>query len=279
MPRLGFGVAGLGNGVEFRIAMDAALSTGYRMFDTAPFYGNESEVGEVLRGCSVPRDELFISTKLPNACHAYEDTLKAFEAALQNMGLDYLDLFLIHFPMPMLRLYHEAWRAMEKLYKIGLIRAIGVSNFQEQHLNKIFDTCEIKPHANEIECNPYLTVRTLCNFCRKNDIRVINWFPLGGPREPLVPYPVDNFKVLLEEPVLIDIGKKYEKSAAQIALRWAVQNEITPIPKSVNPIRIRQNTEIFDFTLTLEEMSKIDALDHARRLGPDPNTFDDMSMG
>lgn len=259
--------------------MDTALENGYRLFDTAPFYENEGEVGQVLRGCGIPRSELFIATKLPNACHAYEDALKAFDTALKNMGLDYLDLYMIHFPMPMLGLYQEAWRAMEKLYRDGLIRAIGVSNFQEHHLNKLFETCEIKPHTNEIECNPYLTVRPLCDFCRDNGIRVINWFPLGGPKNPLVPYPVDHFKVLLDDPVINKIGEKYQKSAAQVALRWAVQNGIVPIPKAESPLWIRQNREIFDFTMTPDELAQIDALNHNRRLGPDPNTFDDMEMG
>ena len=279
MPSLGFGVAGLGTGPEFYTAMESALENGYRFFDTAPFYENEGEVGQVLRSCGVPREELFIATKLPNACHAYEDTLKAFDAALKNMGLDYLDRYMIHFPMPMLGLYQEAWRAMEKLYREGLVRCIGVSNFQEHHLNKLFETCEVKPHTNEIECNPYLTVRPLCDFCRENDIRVINWFPLGGPKEPLVPYPVSDFKPLIEDEVLVEIGKKYGKSPAQIALRWAVDNHITPIPKSANPGRIRQNREIFDFSLTPEELSRIDSLNYDRRFGPDPNTFDDMEMG
>ncbi len=279
MPAMGFGVAGLGTGPAFYSAMDAALENGYRFFDTAPFYENEGEVGQVLRTCGIPREELFIATKLPNACHAYEDTLKAFDAALKNMGLDYLDLYMIHFPMPMLGLYQEAWRAMEKLYRDGLIRSIGVSNFQEHHLNKLFETCEIKPHTNEIECNPYLTVRPLCDFCQGNGIRVINWFPLGGPKEPLVPYPVSDFKLLIEDEVLVEIGEKYQKTPAQIALRWAIDNHISPIPKSANAGRIRQNREIFDFSLTPEELSRIDSLNYDRRFGPDPNTFDDMEMG
>lgn len=279
MPELGFGSAALGNGEEFRTAMDSAVSYGYRFFDTAPFYENEAEVGDFLRGCGVPREEFFISTKLPNACHAYEDTIAAFDQALKNMKLDYLDQYVIHFPMPMVGKYHEAWKAMEKLYKDGYVRSIGVSNFQEHHLQKIFETGEVKPHVNQLECNPYHTVRPLRLFCQDNGIRVVNWFPLGGPREPLVPYPVNDFKVLLEDPVLSEIGAKYGKTPAQTALRWAVENHITPIPKSANPKRILQNMEIFDFTMTSDELARIDALDHGRRLGPDPNTFDDMEMG
>lgn len=279
MPQLGFGVAGLGNGPEFRAAMNSALENGYRMFDTAPFYENEAETGELLRNCGVKREELFIITKLPNACHAYEDTLKAFHAALKNMGLDYIDQFLIHFPVPSAGKYHEAWAAMEKLYEDGLVRSIGVSNFQEKHLSKILETGHIVPQVNELECNPYLSVRPLRQYCAEKGIRVVNWFPLGGPRNPLVPYPVDDYKVLIDDPVMIEIGGAHGKSSAQVALRWAVQNNITPIPKSANPNRIRQNTEIFDFVLTDEEMARIDALDHNRRLGPDPELFDDMTMG
>ena len=279
MPQLGFGVAGLGNGPEFRAALDNALENGYRMFDTAPFYENEAETGELLRSCGVKREELFIVTKLPNACHAYEDTLKAFEAARKNMGLDYIDQFLIHFPVPSVGKYHEAWRAMEKLYRDGVVRSIGVSNFQEKHLNKILETGTIVPQVNELECNPYLSVRPLRQFCAEKGIRVVNWFPLGGPRNPLVPYPTDDFKVLIDDPVMIEIGAAHGKTSAQVALRWAVQNDITPIPKSANPARIRQNTEIFDFVLTDEEMARIDALDHDRRLGPEPDLFDDMTMG
>jgi diketogulonate reductase-like aldo/keto reductase len=279
MPALGFGVAALGNGQEFRKAVDSALDCGYRLFETAPFYGNESELGDVLRHCGVAREELFISTKLPNACHAYEDTIAAFHRALEGMGLDYLDMFLIHFPVPKLGLYPEAWRAMVKLYEQGLVRVIGVSNFQEKHLKVLFEKSDMKPMTNQIECNPYLSVAPLRKFCSDNGIRVMNWFPLGGPREPLVPYPTNDFKVLLEDPTLTAIGKKYGKSAAQVALRWAVQNSITPIPKSANPKRIRENTEIFDFELSQDDMDMIAQLDHERRLGPDPDEFDDMEMG
>lgn len=279
MPVMGFGVAGLGTGPAFYTAMDAALEEGYRFFDAAPFYENEAQVGEVIRGCGLPRNELFFSSKLPNAAHRYDDTLRAVDQCLKVTGLTYLDMFLIHFPVPSLDLYCEAWRAMERLYREGVIRVIGVSNFQEHHLQKVFDSCEIRPMTNEIECNPYLTVRPLCEFCQKNDIRVINWFPLGGPKEPLVPYPVSDFPFLLDEPVLQTLGKKYGKSPAQIVLRWAIDHQISPIPKSSNPARIRENRMIFDFSLTQEELDQIDVLNYDRRFGPDPNTFDDMTMG
>jgi diketogulonate reductase-like aldo/keto reductase len=191
------------------------------------------------------------------------------------MGLDYLDMYLIHFPMPLRGLYCEAWRAMEKLCKEGLIRAIGVSNFKEHHLRNILDCCEIRPMTNEIECNPYFCVKPLREFCAQNDIRVINWFPLGGPREPLVPYPVKEYKVLLDDELLVAIGKKYDKTTAQIALRWAIDCGMVPIPKSANPSRIRENREVFDFRLTKEEVDQISALDHSRRFGPDSDTFNE----
>lgn len=279
MPAMGFGVAGLGTGPDFYRAMDAALGEGYRFFDAAPFYENEAQVGEVIRSCGLPRAELFFSSKLPNACHRYDDALRAVDQCLKTTGLSYLDMFLIHFPVPSLDLYCEAWRAMERLYREGVIRVIGVSNFQECHLKRVFERCEIRPMTNEIECNPYLTVRPLCAFCQAEGIRVINWFPLGGPKEPLVPYPVAEFPYLLEEPVLRELGSRYGKSPAQIALRWAIDHQISPIPKSSNPARIRDNHSIFDFQLTAEDLARIDALNYDRRFGPDPNTFDDLTMG
>ena len=279
MPELGLGVAGLGNGETFYKAIDSALDIGYRMFDTAPFYDNEAETGDALRNCGIAREELFITTKLPNACHAYDDTVKAIDKALVNMGFDYIDLFLIHFPCPGIGKYHEAWAAMEKMQEEGKVRCIGVSNFQEEHIEKILSTGHVVPQVNEIECNPYLTVRPLCNYCTDKGIRLINWFPLGGPNEPLVPYPEENFKILVEDPVLVKIGEKYGKTAAQVSLRWATQNNITPIPKSSNPDRLRLNADIFDFELTKEELEEIDALNYDRRFGPDPKTFNDPTMG
>ncbi len=279
IPSLGFGVAGLDVGDELRTALNAALQEGYRMFDTAPFYGNEAETAQFLLESGVPREELFIVTKLPNACHAYADTIRAVEESLERMHLSYLDMFLIHFPVPSVGLYCEAWRAMEKLYKDGKIRVIGVSNFQEKHLDEILKTCEIPPMTNELECNPYLTIKELRKYCAERNIRVINWFPLGGPADPLVPYPEKDFPILMDEPLVKRIGEKYGKTSAQILLRWAVDNGMVPIPKSRNPERIHQNRDIFDFSLTAEELSQIDSLNYDRRFGPDPDTFDDMTMG
>jgi diketogulonate reductase-like aldo/keto reductase len=279
MPSLGFGTAGLDTGEKFENAMAAALEYGYRLFDTAPFYGNEAEVGKFLNGSGIPREGLFISTKLPNAAHAYDDTMEAVYTALENMGLDYLDMFLIHFPVPSVGLYPEAWKALIKLNEEGTINAVGVSNFEIEHLEKLYETSGIVPIVNQIECNPYLSLRPLREYCKNHGIRVMNWFPLGGPSEPLVPYPCDDFKVLVDDPVMIGIGEKYGKSSGQVSLRWAIQNDITPIPKSSKPERIAANRDIFDFELTADDMARIDALDHGRRLGPDPNTVDDMELG
>jgi diketogulonate reductase-like aldo/keto reductase len=274
MPQIGYGSAMLDKGPDLRGAIETALNEGYRFFDAAPDYENEAEVGAALRESGVRREELFICTKLEDAFHKYEDALKAFDSSLKGMGLDYLDLYVIHFPLPKRDLYRDAWRALEKLYKEGLVRAIGFSNFKEPHIRKVLENCEIRPMVNQLECNPYITVDSLRGYCAEQGIRIINWFPLGGPKVPRIPYPTQDHKVLLEDETLRKIGEKYGKSIAQTALRWAVDSGMAPIPKSVLPERIRQNREIFDFSLTREEIKMIDALDHDRRLGPDPDTYD-----
>jgi diketogulonate reductase-like aldo/keto reductase len=273
MPQIGYGSAMVNKGPELKKAIEAALEEGYRFFDAAPDYENEAEVGEALRESGVRREELFICTKLEDAFHKYEDALKAFNASLSGMGLDYLDLYVIHFPLPERDLYCDAWRALEKLYKEGLVRAIGLSNFHETHIQKIAENSEFRPMVNQLECNPYLTVKPLRDYCAKQDIRIVNWFPLGGPKIPRVPYPTQDHKVLLKDETLREIGEKYGKTVAQVALRWAVDEGMIPIPKSSNPERIRQNREIFDFSLTPDEIRRIDALDHNRRLGPSGDTY------
>ncbi len=275
IPQIGFGVSAIEKELVAG-CVSAAIKCGYRLFDNARFYGNEAEVGAALRSEDIPRDELFISTKLPNACHAYKDAIAACERSLKIMGLDYFDMYMIHFPMPTLGLYTEAWSALERLHKDGKVRVIGLSNFKEHHVNEILRVCSIKPMVNELEINPYYAQKQLRKFCQSEGIHVINWFPLGGPRDPLIPYPMENFKVLLDDPYLQILGDKYGKTISQIALRWAVEHNMTPIPKSKNPARMRENTEIFDFSLTNEEISDIDALDHDRRLGPDSDVYNDL---
>ena len=275
IPQIGFGVAGIEKNSMSK-SISCAIKCGYRMFDNAPFYGNEGEVSAALKSTGIPRKDLFISTKLPNACHAYKDAIAACDKSLKIMDLDYLDMYMIHFPMPSLGIYSEAWSALEKLYKDGKALVIGISNFKKHHIETLLKGCSVKPMVNELEINPYNTQEPLRKFCQSEGIHVINWFPLGGPREPLVPYPVENFKFLLDDPYLREVGEKYDKSSAQIALRWAVEHNMTPIPKSQNPARILENLEIFDFALTCEEISKLDAMNHDRRLGPDSDLFDNL---
>ncbi len=295
MPQLGFGCADFPETPALRKAVAAALVAGYRFFDNAPFYLTEAGVGEALRASGINRSELFISTKLPNGCHAFEDALQSFDGSLRRMGLDYFDMFLIHFPCPKQNRYAEAWRALEKLYKDGLVRVIGVSNFLPRHLEKLFETCEIKPMADQLECNPYLSCTAERKFLDEHDVRTIAWFPLGGPIgtiEPPPPGAVDESdpiqvvlakfraanlgkKVLLRDPVLADLAAKYRKTVAQIILRWHVQSGIIPIPKSKDPGRIIENGKVFDFELEAEDKAAIDALNHDRRTGPHPDLYEE----
>jgi diketogulonate reductase-like aldo/keto reductase len=277
IPALGYGVAGLNKGEILNRAIATALEEGYRLFDNAPFYGNEAEVGAALKAGGVKREDLFISTKLPNDCHAYEDALKAFHKSRSIMGLDYLDMYLIHHPMPLRGKTIEAWRALEKLYEDGLVRVIGVSNFKEHHLEEIFKMCKVKPMVNELECNPYFTIVPLRTFCRTHGIRVVTWFPLGGPVVPPPPIPPrpKDFKILTEDETLKSIGAKYGKTPAQVTLRWAIDSGLLPIPKSGKPERIRENAAVFDFSLASDDIDRIDALNWDRRLGPDPDVYDD----
>lgn len=275
IPLEGFGVAAM-EPEKLKTAVSTAVEAGYRFFDNAPQYGNEHEVGTALKETGIAREELFISTKLPNYCHAYEDAIAACDRSLKALETDYLDMYMIHFPMPHLGLYTEAWRALEDLHDAGKVRVIGVSNFKKHHIEKILDMCRIVPMVNELELNPYYTQEELAEYCQKLGIHIINWFPLGGPKDPLVPYPMDDFKVLLEDEYLEELGRKYNKTTAQIALRWAVEHGFTPIPKSSNPQRIYANCDIFDFSLTAEEVTAMDALNHDRRLGPDSDEFTEL---
>jgi diketogulonate reductase-like aldo/keto reductase len=277
IPAVGYGVAGLEKGEILNQAIETTLEEGYRLFDNAPFYGNEKEVGAALRASGVKREDLFVSTKLPNDCHAYEDALAAFRKSLSLMGLDYLDMFLIHHPMPLRGKVCEAWKALEKLYEEGLVRVIGVSNFKEHHLEQIFGMCKVRPMVNELECNPYFTIAPLRKFCRDQGVRVVTWFPLGGPVVPPPPIPPrsKDFKILTEDATLKSISAGYGKTTAQVVLRWAIDSGMIPIPKSGKPERIRENADIFDFSLTADDLGRIDALDQDRRLGPDPDVYDE----
>ncbi|MCZ0754908.1 aldo/keto reductase [Anoxybacillus sp. J5B_2022] len=260
MPWLGLGVYKVQEGEEVVQAVKTAIEVGYRHIDTAAFYQNEEGVGRAIKESGVPREELFITTKVWNSDQGYDTTLKAFEASLQKLGMDYVDLYLVHWPVK--GKYKETYKALEKLYKDGRVRAIGVSNFQIHHLEDIMADCEIKPMVNQVEYHPRLTQKALHVFCKEHDIQLEAWSPLMRGGE------------LLNEPVLVEIGKKYGKTPAQVILRWDLQHEVVTIPKSVTPHRIKENADVFDFELTAEEMKAIDSLNKDQRIGPDPDNFD-----
>ncbi len=256
MPWMGLGVFKLEEGEQTISAIHAAVEFGYRGIDTASKYGNEKSTGQAVKTCGIPREELFITSKLWNSDQGYKNTIKACETSLKTTGLDYLDLYLIHWPVP--GIYMETWKAMEKLYKDGKVRAIGVSNFHVHHLKEIMSSCNIIPMANQAEFHPYLLQKELLDFCRNNKIQRIASVPLMKGK-------------MLTEPVLKAIAENHGKTSAQVALRWDLQHQVVTIPKSSKAERIRQNGDLFDFELTPEEMSQIDMLDKNTRIGPHPD--------
>lgn len=259
MPIMGLGVWKVDNGEEASNAVKWALQAGYRMIDTAAAYKNEEGVGHGIKASGVAREEIFVTTKVWNSDQGYEKTLKAYDDSLQRLNLDYVDLYLIHWPVA--GQFVDTWRAMEQLYKEGRVRAIGVCNFHQHHLEELMKTAEIKPMVNQIELHPQLTQEPLRSYCREQEIEVEAWSPLGQGK-------------LLQDPVLVGIGERYQKTAAQVILRWDIQKQIITIPKSVNHDRILQNADIFDFELSSEELAKIDALNKNARFGADPDDFD-----
>jgi len=259
MPWFGLGVFKVEDGTEVIDSVKAAIKNGYRSIDTAAVYKNEEGVGEAIRECGVPREELFITSKVWNSDQGYESTLQAFETTLQKLGLKYLDLYLVHWPVK--GKYTETWKALEQLYKDGRVRAIGVSNFHIHHLQDVLEIAEIKPMINQVEYHPRLTQEELHTFCKKHGIQLEAWSPLMQGQ-------------LLEHPALQEIATKYNKSTAQIILRWDLQNEVVTIPKSIKEHRIIENANIFDFNLSAEDMKAIQALNEDHRVGPDPDNFD-----
>jgi diketogulonate reductase-like aldo/keto reductase len=246
-------------GSEVENAVKAAIQTGYRSVDTAAVYQNEEGVGRAIKESGVPREELFITTKVWNADQGYESTLKAFETSRKKLGLEYVDLYLVHWPVK--GKYKETWKALEKLYKEGWVRAIGVSNFQVHHLQDVMEDCEIKPMVNQVEFHPYLTQKELLAFCKEQNIQLEAWSPLMQGE-------------VVNVPEIQELANKYGKTPAQIVLRWDLQHGVVTIPKSVKEHRIKENAEIFDFELTAEDMAKLDALNKNHRFGPDPDNFD-----
>lgn len=262
MPWLGLGVFRVENGPDASNAVREAIVQGYRSIDGAAIYENEESMGqgiaEGIKEAGISREDLFITSKLWNADQGYESGLKAYEESLKRLGLDYLDLYLIHWPVK--GKYKEAWRALETIYKEGRVRAIGVSNFQIHHLEDLFTDAEIKPAVNQVEYHPRLTQKPLHEFCKAQGIQLEAWAPLMVGK-------------LFDNEVLKEIADKHNKSIAQVILRWDLQNGVVTIPKSTNKGRIKENSGIFDFELTTEEVTQIDNLNQDFRTGADPDNF------
>ena len=256
MPYFGLGVYLADVGSEVQNAMRHALKVGYRLFDTASFYGNEADVGKVVKENMIPRDEIFVTTKLWNSDHGYDRTIKAYQESLDLMGLETIDLYLIHWPVEGLR--KESWRALETICEEGRCRAIGVSNYTIWHLEELLSHAKIVPTVNQVEFSPFLFQRDLLDFCRKNRIQLEAYSPLTRGTK-------------FNHPVLNKIAAKYQKSSAQILIRWVLEHDVVVIPKSSNPDRIRENAEIFDFKIDSEDMSQLDDLDEDYRISWNPS--------
>ena len=258
MPQLGFGVFKVEDD-QATTAVKNALQVGYRLIDTAMYYQNEKGVGKAIRESTIPREDLFITTKVWNSDQGYDNTLCAFEESLNRLGLEYVDLYLIHWPTPQFDRYVDTYKALEKLYQEARVKAIGVCNFDINHLERILTECDVKPVVNQVECHPYFSQVELKDFCAKHDIFVEAWGPLEQGGE------------VLKDPVVVEISTEHQKTPAQIVLRWHLQNHTIVIPKSVTPSRIEENFDVFDFELTQEEMARINALNKNHRKGAVPS--------
>ena len=258
MPVFGLGVYKMTEPEETLQAIQKALEVGYRHIDTASLYGNEAQVGEAIRHSGVKREDIFVTTKVWNSDQGYDNTLRAFEISLQKLGLDYIDLYLTHWPVA--ETFVDTYRAIERLYDEKLIRVPGVSNHHESHLREILKVTNTAPAVNQVECHPYLAQKELNAFCKEHEIALTAWSPLGRGN-------------VLNDETILAIAQQYGKSAAQVILRWHLQNEVLVIPKSVTPTRIEENAEIFDFELAQADMQKIDALNQNKRFGQNPDNF------
>jgi diketogulonate reductase-like aldo/keto reductase len=258
MPYLGLGTWQSQEGEEVIQSVKWAIEAGYRHIDTAAVYGNETGVGMGIEQSGINREDIFVTSKVWNGDQGYESTLAACQKSLQKLGMDRLDLYLVHWPVR--GKYKETWKAMEKIYKDGLARAIGVSNFMQPHLEDLLKDAEINPMVNQMECHPRLVQQSLIDFCQAKDIRYEAWSPIMKGK-------------VNDIPLLHEIGKKYGKSPVQVTLRWNLQKGIVTIPKSTNKDRILHNADLFDFELSKEDIAQIDGLDKQQRIGPDPNNF------
>lgn len=259
MPWFGLGIYKIEEGENLITTIHRAIELGYRSFDTASLYQNERSLGEAIRTSSISREKLFITSKVWNTDQGYESTLEAFDASLSRLGLEYLDLYLIHWPVP--NIYNDTWRALETLYKKEKVRAIGVSNFQIHHLKDVLREGTIRPMVNQVEYHPKLSQVELLRYCKQENIQLEAWSPLmrGG---------------LQHEPTLMEIAEEHGKTVSQIILRWDLQNDVITIPKTSKKERLLENANIFDFALTDQEMNTIHALNENLRKGQDPDNFD-----
>jgi diketogulonate reductase-like aldo/keto reductase len=256
MPLFGLGTyQATGKGTEEAVLY--ALELGYTLIDTAQMYGNEREVGSAVRRSGIPREDIFVTTKLDNSNHGYERVLNSFERSLERLGLSYVDLFLIHWPVEDLR--SESWRALEGLLEEGTCRSIGVSNYMVWHLEEVLGESSVVPAVNQVEFSPYLNQVELLEFCRSKNIQLEGYSPLGKEE-------------ILNALELVPIAHKYSKTTAQILIRWALQHDIVTIPKSSNRSRIQENADVFDFEIAPEDMQMLDGLDANLRTSWDPST-------
>jgi 2,5-diketo-D-gluconate reductase A len=262
IPVLGFGVFQIPP-AETAAAVSSALDSGYRLVDTAAGYGNERGVGEAVRRSGIPRDDIFVTTKLANSDHGYDNAMRAFDASLSELGFETVDLYLVHWPLPAHDLYVETWRALQRLAEDGRARAIGVSNFTPAHLQRLLDETDFVPVLNQVELHPYFQQGDLRAFHARHAIVTEAWSPLGQG------------KALLDDPTLVALADRLQRSTAQVVLRWHLQLGNVVIPKSVTPERIAANIDVFDFTLTDDDMSALGGLEKGERMGPDPDTFND----
>ena len=262
IPQFGFGVF-LIEPKDTEAAVTSALEAGYRHIDTAEMYGNEAEVGAAIAKSGLARGEIFITTKLDNGFHEPDDARRAFDNSLSALGSDYVDLFLIHWPLPTRYGgdYVSTWKTQEEFYRDGRARSIGVSNFQPHHLRRLHGESEIRPAVNQIEVNPYLTQDDVRGFCAEYEIAVEAWSPLARGHA-------------LGDPTIDDVARRTGKTPAQVILRWHIERGDIVFPKSVSPARIRENIDIFDFELSGEDVEAISALNRNERTGPDPDKFD-----
>ena len=259
IPQVGFGVYKLTKGEDFQRAVGEAIRIGYRHFDTAKIYGNEENLGIEIQKSKIPREEFFIASKVWNTDHGYEATKKAFEQTCKNLNVEYLDMYLIHFAAPG---YIETWRAMEELYLEGKIKVIGVANFEIQHLEALMKHSKIQPMINQIETHPEFPQNELHDYLIEHQIVHEAWAPLGQGN-----------KALLENPELKKIANHHDKTVAQVILRWHLQRGIIIIPKSSKPKRIKENIQLFDFELSIEEMEKINQLNTGKRYSHSPTGY------